>query len=125
MNGLKLAARYLVICAALLAVFAWHAPQSTAGEISPRPARYFNDFAGLVRPETAQRLNQQLAEFERQTSNQILVVIYPSLSADTTPEDFAQDAFRAWKPGQQGRNNCKHGRAHAANIAVSAGYACG
>jgi uncharacterized protein len=104
-NGLKLAARYLFICAALLAVFAWHAPQSTAAEIPPRPARYFNDFAGLVRPETAQRLNQQLADFERQTSNQILVVIYPSLSADTTAEDFAQDAFRAWKPGQQGRNN--------------------
>jgi uncharacterized protein len=104
-NGPKSAARYLSVSAALLVVFAWLAVQSMAAEIPPKPARYFNDFASLVRPETAQKLNQQLADFERQTSNQILVVIYPSLPADTTIEDFAQDAFRAWKPGQQARNN--------------------
>jgi uncharacterized protein len=79
--------------------------RSTATEIPPKPPRYFNDFANLVRPETAQKLNQLLANFERQTSNQILVVIYPSLPVDTTLEDFTQDAFRAWKPGQQSRNN--------------------
>jgi len=92
-------------CGAFLLVFALGLLRSLAADIPPKPTRYFNDYAGLVRPETAQRLNQQLASFERQTSNQILVVIYPSLPGDTTVEDFAQDAFRAWKPGQQGRNN--------------------
>jgi uncharacterized protein len=86
-------------------IFVFLALRSTATEIPAKPARYFNDFANLVRPETAQGLNQQLASFERQTSNQILVVIYPSLPADTALEDFTQDAFRAWKPGQQDRNN--------------------
>jgi uncharacterized protein len=105
MNGPKLVARCVFIGAALLVVFALLTLQSIAAEIPPKPTRYFNDFAGLVRAEKAQRLNQQLADFERQTSNQILVVIYPSLPADSTVEDFAQDAFRAWKPGQQGRNN--------------------
>jgi uncharacterized protein len=105
--GRKSAARRLFIGAAfllfILAVFL--ALRLAAADIPPKPTRYFNDFAGLVRPETAQRLNQQLADFERKTSNQILVVIYLSLPADTSLEDFTQDAFRAWKLGQQGRNN--------------------
>jgi uncharacterized protein len=78
---------------------------SSVADTPPKPTRYFNDFAGLVSGSTAQRLNQKLADFERETSNQILVVIYPSLPADTTVEDYAQDLFRAWKPGQKGRDN--------------------
>jgi uncharacterized protein len=97
--------RCLSAGAVFVIIFVFLAVRSTAAEIPPKPARYFNDFANLVRPETAQRLNQQLANFERQTSNQILVVIYPSLPPDTTLEDFTQDAFRAWKVGQEGRNN--------------------
>jgi uncharacterized protein len=92
-NGPKPVARCLFIGAVLLVVFALLALQSIAAEIPPKPARYFNDFAGLVRAETAQRLNQQLADFERQTSNQILVVIYSSLPADTTVEDFVQTGY--------------------------------
>jgi uncharacterized protein len=103
--GWNSGARRLFAGAAFLAVFASVLLRSMAAEIPPKPTRYFNDYARLVRPETAQRLNQQLAGFERQTSNQILVVIYPSLPGDSTVEDFAQDAFRAWKPGQQSRNN--------------------
>jgi uncharacterized protein len=103
--GWNSVARRLFAGAAFLAVFALVLCRTMAAEIPPKPTRYFNDYAGLVRPETAQRLNQQLADFERQTSNQILVVIYPSLPGDSTVEDFAQDAFRAWKPGQPSRNN--------------------
>jgi len=104
-GGWNSAPRRLFAGAAFLAVFALVLLRSMAAEIPPKPTRYFNDYAGLVRPDTAQRLNQQLADFERQTSNQILVVIYPSLPRDSTVEDFAQDAFRAWKPGQQSRSN--------------------
>jgi uncharacterized membrane protein YgcG len=82
-------------------------PEMGAAAVDPpaKPSHYFNDFASLVDPETAQGLNQRLEDFERQTSNQILVLIYPSLPANTVIEDFALAAFRAWKPGQQGRNN--------------------
>ncbi|MBV9104889.1 MAG: TPM domain-containing protein [Verrucomicrobia bacterium] len=76
-----------------------------AVEVPPEPAHYFNDYASLIDPRTAQQLDGRLQDFERQTSNQILVVIYPSLSANTAIEDFAQEAFRAWKPGQKGRDN--------------------
>jgi uncharacterized protein len=89
----------------LLAVLAMVLVGTVAANIPAKPAHYFNDYASLVDPETAQKLDQRLENFERQTSNQILVVIYRSLPADTTIEDYAQDVFRAWKPGQLGRNN--------------------
>jgi uncharacterized protein len=85
-----------------LTLFVLHAD---AADVPPKPPRYFNDFASLVDTQTAEKLNQQLEDFERQTSNQLLVVVYPSLPPDATIEDFTQDAFRAWKPGQQNRNN--------------------
>ncbi len=76
-----------------------------AADVLAKPRRYFNDYASLIDPKTAQQLDKRLEDFERQTSNQILVVIYPNLPADTAIEDFALDAFRAWKPGQKGKNN--------------------
>ncbi len=74
-------------------------------DVPPKPEQYFNDYASLINPQTAEQLNLRLEDFERQTSNQILVAIYPNLPLDAALEDFTQDAFRAWKPGQQGRNN--------------------
>src|SRR5207302_231930 len=35
--------------------------------IPPKPAAYFNDYAGVVSKEAALRFNQQLAQFERET----------------------------------------------------------
>jgi uncharacterized protein len=100
----KLVADFL-IRVSLLGVFGLFLVDAMAVDVPAKPPHYFNDFASLIDLQTAQKLNQQLEEFERQTSNQILVVIYPSLPADAAIEDFTQDAFRAWKPGQQGRNN--------------------
>ena len=88
-----------------LAAFGLLAVNALAADAPAKPARYFNDYAALIDPRTAQQLDQRLEDFERQTSNQILVVIYPCLPADSSVEDFTQDAFRAWKPGQSGRNN--------------------
>jgi len=73
--------------------------------VPPKPDHYFNDYASLVSPGTARQLDQQLENFERETSNQILVVIYKSLPGGAAVEDFAQGAFRAWKVGQKGKNN--------------------
>ena len=100
----KLIAEFL-IRGAFLAAFALFLAQATAADVPSKPPLYFNDYASLVDSATAQQLNQRLEDFERQTSNQILVVIYPNLPADTAIEDFALDAFRAWKPGQKGKNN--------------------
>jgi uncharacterized protein len=69
------------------------------------PTRYFTDSAGIISSGAATALNQKLAEFERETSNQLLVVIYPKYTAETSLEDFTQQVYRAWKVGQAGRDN--------------------
>lgn len=100
----KLIAEFL-IRVSLMAAFGLLVAHAMAADVPPKPSHYFNDYASLSDPRTAQQLDQRLEDFERQTSNQILVVIYPALPAEAVIEDFAQDAFRAWKPGQKGRNN--------------------
>jgi uncharacterized protein len=95
----------ILIRVALLGGLSLLLVNTNAANVPAKPAHYFNDYASLIDRQTAQKLDQRLEDFERQTSNQILVVIYPSLPAETAIEDYAQDAFRAWKPGQQGRNN--------------------
>jgi uncharacterized protein len=73
--------------------------------IPPAPARYFNDYAGLTSPDTAARLNKTLEDFERDTSNQILVAIYPKMQSDSSIEDYTVRVAQAWKVGQKQKNN--------------------
>ncbi|MFI5335509.1 MAG: TPM domain-containing protein, partial [Opitutales bacterium] len=76
-----------------------------AERIPPAPARYFNDYAGIVSPATAGRLNARLEQFERESSNQLLVAIYPRMESDSSVEDYTVRVAQAWRAGQKGRNN--------------------
>ena len=78
---------------------------AAAEVIPPAPARYFNDYANVVSPTTASRLNQTLEDFEKQTSSQILVVVYPKMQSDSSIDDYTVRVFRAWKVGQKVKNN--------------------
>jgi uncharacterized protein len=69
------------------------------------PNRYFNDYAGLIKPTTAANLNAELESFERSTSNQLVVAIFPELPDSTTIEDYGVQLYRAAKIGQKGRDN--------------------
>ena len=71
----------------------------------PRPARYFNDYAGVVKPATAERLNRELEDFEKATSSQIVVAVFPKMQTDSAMEDFTVRIFNEWKPGQKGKDN--------------------
>jgi uncharacterized protein len=73
--------------------------------IPPRPANHFNDFAGVVRPETATQLNRELADFERETSNQIVVAIYPRMQSASSIEDYTVRVAEQWGVGQKDRKN--------------------
>ena len=92
-----------------LAVFSLIA--TPAGAITPQdllahpPTNYFNDYAAVIQPASAAYLNDALATFERDTSNQVLVVVFPEWPTDLAFDDYAQDLFRAAKIGQQGRDN--------------------
>ena len=73
--------------------------------IPPAPARYFNDYAGVISADTASRLNKTLEDFERETSNQILVAVYPNMQSDSSIEDYTVRVAQAWKVGQKQKNN--------------------
>ncbi|MGI8967427.1 MAG: TPM domain-containing protein, partial [Limisphaerales bacterium] len=55
----------------------------------PKPARYFNDYANKVSAATAERLNKTLEDFEKETSSQIVVAIFPKMQSDSSIEDYA------------------------------------
>lgn len=78
---------------------------TAAERIPPAPPQYFNDNAGVVSRPVAEALNRQLEQFERDTSSQLLVAIYPKMESDSSVEDYTVRVAQAWKAGQQGKNN--------------------
>jgi len=73
--------------------------------IPPKPARYFNDYAGVVSKEAAQRFNTQLAQFERDTSDQVVVAVFPKMQSNSDIADYTQRVAQAWGVGQKQRRN--------------------
>ena len=73
--------------------------------IPPPPPDHFNDYARLVSPATARALDQQLTQFERDTSNQLVVAIYPKMQSDSSVEDYTVRVAQAWRVGHQDRKN--------------------
>ena len=71
----------------------------------PRPESYATDRAGVLGEARRKALNERLAQFERETSNQVLVYVDRKLPADVTLEEFANRTFRAWKVGQKDKDN--------------------
>ena len=73
--------------------------------IPPKPNGYFNDYAGVVSKEAASRFNEQLAQFERETSDQVVVAVFPKLQSDSDIADYTQRVAQAWGVGQKERRN--------------------
>jgi uncharacterized protein len=71
----------------------------------PSPAAHFNDYAAYVPVDRARALDARLAQFERDTSNQFVVAIYPRLPAGAALEDYTVRAAQAWGVGQKKRDN--------------------
>lgn len=82
------------------------ATESQAAEvIPPKPDRYFNDYAGVVSKSAALRFNEELAQFERETSDQVVVAIFPKMQSDSDIADYTQRVAQAWGVGQKERRN--------------------
>jgi len=73
--------------------------------IPPSPPAYFNDYANVTSPGTRQRLNQQLIDFEKQTTNQIVVAVYPKMQSDSSIEDYTVRVAEKWRVGQKLHKN--------------------
>lgn len=77
----------------------------TAGALdAPQLGNRVNDLARLLTPAAATRLEQKLAGFERDTSNQVAVLTIPSLQGDDI-DQFSNRVAEQWKLGQKGRDN--------------------
>ena len=82
------------------------AVSAQAAEVIPqKPDRYFNDYAGVVSKEAALRFNEQLAQFERETSNQVVVAVFPKMQSDSDIADYTQRVAQSWAVGQKDRRN--------------------
>src|SRR4029450_1237411 len=72
-------------------------------DVPPLRARV-NDLAKILTAEKTKQLEEQLREFEQQTSHQIAILTIPSLEGDPI-EDFGIRVAEAWKIGQKGKDN--------------------
>jgi uncharacterized protein len=77
----------------------------SAVSVPPKPVHYVTDNSGVLGDARADALNHKLADFERETSNQLLVYVDRDLPPQTTLEEFSSQALHEWHVGQQGRDN--------------------
>jgi uncharacterized protein len=97
-------AKRIALCA--MTVVAWLPTHAQAAEvIPPKPAGYFNDYAGVVSKEAAHRFNEQLAQFERESSDQVVVAVFPKMQSESDIADYTQRVAQAWGVGQKERRN--------------------
>jgi uncharacterized protein len=92
--------RFIFLCVALLPTLAMGVEV-----MPPKPAQYFNDYAHVTSSATASELNQQLEQFERDSSSQILVAVYPKMESDSSIEDYTVRIAQSWGVGQKGKDN--------------------
>jgi uncharacterized protein len=72
--------------------------------VPERPEGRVTDRTGTLTRDQIAALERKLAAFERETTNQIAVLLIPSLEGDSL-EDYSIRLAEKWKIGQQGRNN--------------------
>jgi uncharacterized protein len=90
----------------IVALTIWHSSSVFAAEvIPPKPDGYFNDYADVISKAQADALNHKLAEFERETSNQLLVVVFPKMQSDSDVADYTRRVAQTWGVGQKEQRN--------------------
>lgn len=99
--------RLLAYSAVLLAWLCCLVPDAQA--TAPLPAsptpHYIRDDARWLSPVAFQSLDAKLQAFERETSSQIVVAIFPKIPEGEELFDFSQRLYQSWKPGQSGKDN--------------------
>ncbi|MBI4970949.1 MAG: TPM domain-containing protein [Candidatus Omnitrophica bacterium] len=93
--------RFLVLFSFLFLV---GLPSALALPVPEKPEGYVSDYAGMMSPAARASLESQLAQFERETSNQVVVATFPSLDGESL-EDFSIRLAEKWKIGQRDKNN--------------------
>jgi uncharacterized protein len=96
--------RLCIILALPCLIIAAGVSRAVAGEVMPpAPNQYVNDYAGVL--TSPRQLNDELDQFERSTSNQIVVAIYPTMQSDSSIDDYTVRIANSWKAGDKKYNN--------------------
>jgi uncharacterized protein len=88
---------------ALLVLLLVAAP-ALALEVPSAPQGRVSDYAGALTVDQRRNLEEKLARFEEETTNQVAVVIIPSLAGDSL-EDYSIRLAEKWRLGHQGKDN--------------------
>jgi uncharacterized protein len=96
---------FRILSFALLLLLGFGLGKVLAEGLPPTPTQYVTDEAGVITPGLIAQLNQRLAAFEKQTSNQIVAVLYPKLPEGASLEDYSQQLYTAWKIGREKTSN--------------------
>jgi uncharacterized protein len=70
----------------------------------PEP-RYVHDDAGWLGADAFSSLDLKLEWFERETSSQVVVAVFPRLPEGEELFDYSQRIFDTWMPGRKGKDN--------------------
>lgn len=87
----------------LILLLVW-AYSVSALEVPEHPTGRVTDYTDTLSANEISTLNKKLADFEEQTTNQIAVLIIPSLEGDNL-EDYSIRLADKWKIGQKGKDN--------------------
>ena len=66
------------------------------------PSKYVTDYASVLKGNTAERLSEQLADFDHRTLQELIIVIYPSLPKPVSIQTYTQQLYDGWKIGVRG-----------------------
>jgi uncharacterized protein len=105
-TGARRLARRVLVVALMGAAFAAALRADRYDALIPeKPQRYVTDRASILRPGQAEELNAKLEQFEKDTSDQILVWIDNKVPEGFTLEDFTVRAGQKWGAGQKKEDN--------------------
>ncbi len=88
----------------VLAVLLLPLAAALAMRVPPRPTGRVTDLAGLLSPEDRRAIEERLAAFEHDTTDQVAVLTIPSLEGEPI-EPFSHQVATTWKLGQAGVDN--------------------
>lgn len=71
---------------------------------APNPHRFVNDFTGFLNPSENIDLENVLSDFEKETSNEIAIIIVKSLHG-YSPNEYATSIANKWGVGKKAKNN--------------------
>ena len=93
---------FLFLC--IFAFYLFTSLQVLALVIPEKPSGYVNDYAKLLSPGVKSEIEKTLLTFEKETSNQVVVVTFESLEGESL-EDFSIRLVSKWKIGTKKHDN--------------------